>query len=167
MRNRLKKSLWNIKRLFTQRKRNLGDINMKGMINVCFLRKAFVLNHSLCHSKCTGGPENYKCLMNCKINTKVKSCTNCWIDLTGLLQGRDALSLSLFGSFILVEQETPLFDSPIEAHEKKSREGKWETRPLWWCPQLKTALKLPTKHRFSSRNNSWEQRATFPIGAFK
>lgn len=71
MRNRLKKSLLNIKHLFTQRKSNLGDVNIKGMINVCFLRKAFVLNHSLSHMKCTGGHEDYKCLMNYKINTQV------------------------------------------------------------------------------------------------
>lgn len=46
MRNHLKKSLLNIKHLFTQRKRNLGDANIRGMMNVCFLRKAFALNHS-------------------------------------------------------------------------------------------------------------------------
>lgn len=96
MRNHLKKTHLNIKHLFTQQKRNLGDANIRRMMNVCFFRKAFALNHSyiIWNSQSWGrGCENYKCLTNYKINTKVKPCTKRW---TWQASQKEDLSLALF-----------------------------------------------------------------------
>lgn len=94
VRNHLKKSLLNIKCIFVQWKRNLGDTNIKRIINVCFLRKAFVSNQSLRRMKCMGGDENYKRVMNCKIKTKAKSSAGCRTLRASLRGGLPFLSLS-------------------------------------------------------------------------
>lgn len=116
--------------------RNLRDMNMNEMINVCFLRKAFMLNRSLSHMKCTGGCENYKCLMICKINTKIKSCTHCWTEQTST-QKKKLLLLSTLSW----TSKNPLF----RTHPCKHMEinpGK-ENERVGFCGDV-FSLKLPS-----------------------
>lgn len=141
------------------------------MKNVCFLKKAFVLNHSLDCMKCIRLCENYKCLMNDRINAKIKPCKKTKNKKNRFYRplGQESclsivsISLFLFFPFILGWAGNTSFDLLTQAQEKRCWEGKWETRPLWWCPQFKTSPQLSAKHVFSSRNNSWEQRVTFPL----
>ena len=76
-------------------------------------------------------------------------------DLTGLLKMRAALSLPLSG---LSWWSRKLF---ILSHPFKHKRRNPGLILLWWCPQFEAALKFSTKHIFSLRNNSWEQRTTF------
>lgn len=154
MRNHFKWSLWNIKHFFIWRKRNLGDMNIKGMINARFLRKAFVLNHSLSYEM-HGGPWGLQMFDELK-NKYESSVLHKLLDLTGLWKESYPFSLSFWKLHPSQAGNTSFWLTHLSIWE-----GKWKTRPLWWCPQFKTVLKLSTKHIFSSRNNSWKQRVTF------
>lgn len=98
-----------------------------------------------------------------KINTKVKSCTNCETWQASWKERCPSFlcpSLSLSQFYIGGARNTSFSLTHLSTwYEILGR--KMRDQALWWCPQFKFALKISTKHIFSSRNNSWEQRATF------
>lgn len=109
--------------------------------------------------KCTGGRENYKCLMNYKINTKVKPCTNCWT-WQASLEGDFPLSLLLFfWKFDLHGAENTTFCLTRLSKWEEILGRKMRDQASVVMSSATAALKLSTKHIFSSRNR--EQRAAF------
>lgn len=118
------------------------------MKNVCFLKKAFVLNHSLDCMKCIRLCENYKCLMNDRINAKIKPCKKTKNKKNRFYRplGQESclsivsISLFLFFSLFLVEQETPLL---IYSLRHKRRDAGKENERLGLCGDVHSLRLLP------------------------